>query len=117
MNHYQISSFEVKEQAELKNWTSIFVSNVEYENSSMACIKAKEMKLFPQRYIPYNYTFLVWSDSKLNVNYIGVNLTIRSWNKHTAVVARPHPYMCCGADLEFRESMNQERYYKEKDNC
>ena len=82
------------------------------------------MKVFPQEWVgkvaSQGYDFAVWVDHKYNVRVDAVRKTAASWDPKHALLMLRHPFLCgkalnCGAHEEFRESMHQERYRRQRD--
>lgn len=102
-------------QASEKKWKIIMINETSTGDQIENAMASKKLKVFPQYFIPVNYDFLIWFDNKFNVNTKGVLNVISTWNNETAMMLHKHPFLCCGADLEFKESMKQKRYFQQKD--
>ena len=75
----------------------------------------KRMKVFPQSFISdREYHFVAWLDNKWNWNTVGTEDAIARWNPDTVVQFHRHEFVCCGADLEYKASMPQPRYYLQR---
>jgi beta-1,4-mannosyl-glycoprotein beta-1,4-N-acetylglucosaminyltransferase len=87
--------------------------------------ESKKLKVFPQQYLPVGqqYDFVLWFDNKFDLNTGNVLSTIvnsSTWGpggdsrtKHgsgTSMMLHKKPSPCCGADLEYRDSLLQPRY-------
>ena len=118
-NSFFINNLDaLAERAHAEGWVPVHIDMgtidlLDYVQTTMA---GKPMKVFPQTFVPNGtqYDFVVWFDNKFNVNVKGTFDVVHAWDPVHAVVMHKHPFLCCGADLEFMESMKQDRYLKQK---
>ena len=75
----------------------------------------KSLKLYPQKFIPKTYDYIVWFDNKFDVNVNGTIQTIKNWNPNVSMMLHRHPFLN-NISEEFKESMLQKRYIVDKEN-
>ena len=78
------------------------------------------MKVFPQKFLPVitngpAYTVAVWFDNKFDINERAVSDVAHMIDSRVSTYVHKHPFICCGADIEARESLLQMRYKKGKE--
>ena len=75
----------------------------------------KSLKLYPQKFIPKTYDYIVWFDNKFDVNVNGTIQTIKNWNPNVSMMLHRHPFLN-NISEEFKESTLQKRYIVDKEN-
>ena len=105
---------DVAQAALAKGWIPIMnmcENTATYIDSTQA---SKPLKVFPQQFVSrvskQAYRFMVWYDNKFDVNVAGVSDAVAQWNPNHALLMHRHPFLCCGADVELKESMKHHRY-------
>lgn len=76
-------------------------------------IVSKPLKVYPDQFLPKGYHYIVWFDSKFDVNITGTLEAIRNWKQDKAIMLHKHPF-AKNIEEEFNESMKQKRYVKER---
>jgi len=108
---------ELKHRAHKAGWRPLHIS-VEGFNMTDAvdtALAGKRMKVYPQKFLPMvnnsaTYNAVVWFDNKFDINEPAVSDVIQTFDSRVGVYMHKHPFLCCGADLELKESMYQNRY-------
>lgn len=97
-------------------WTSLLVdvplvnSSESTENAVFNSFMSKSLKVYPQTYLTKSYDFIVWFDNKYDLRADKVLAVIKHWNTSVAMMLHRVYMGCCGAESEFRKSINQPRY-------
>tara|TARA_Y100001963_G_scaffold142360_1_gene211833 strand:- start:2043 stop:2768 length:726 start_codon:yes stop_codon:yes gene_type:complete len=93
-----------------------------YDEHIYPTISAKQFKVFPQLFLKKEYDYVVWSDNKINVNYIDTIKTTKEWPKDKAMLLHKHPFWyrrqlykrVRNVQDEFNLCMKQSRNKKQK---
>lgn len=103
------------------NWKVIYLENLpvvdslfDVESDRLNSAHAKPLKVYPQRFLPKTYDFIIWFDNKYQLLTDVVLNSIYHWNPAVAMMLPPRPE-CCGADLEFVAAMMQPRYMVDRE--
>ena len=117
-SYWITNNIKLAKTAKIKGWNSIVINlpncPIDMNPSIYWALQSKKIKVFPQKYLPNDYDFVVWSDNTFEVNNNGVIKHIQNWDNQNAVVFHKHPFLCCGADIELTESLKQKRYLLQK---
>ena len=120
-SYYVTNNTELAKNAQIKGWIPVIVNLREPDTEDITdkyiywCTKSKYFKVFPQEYLQgKKYDFIVYFDNTFNVNVKNVNKHIQNWDIKNSVVFHKHPFLCCGADIELKESLKQDRYVRQK---
>lgn len=110
----------MSDTAKAARWrvANVSATDNDYINSTMS---SKQMKVYPQQFLlslgipEAEVDFVVWFDNKFDVNTAGVLNVTTNWDPTHAVMLHLHPFLCCGFDSEFEESMKQPRYFAQRE--
>ena len=108
---------ELKDRVRTAGWRPLHISVDDFNMTDEVDIvlAGKRMKIFPQKFLPVitngtAYTVAVWFDNKFNINERAVSDVAHMLDSRVSTYFHKHPFLCCGADLELKESMYQNRY-------
>jgi len=108
---------ELKHRVHKAGWRPLHISvdGFNMSDSVDIALAGKRMKVFPQKCLPTNngtaYNIIVWFDNKFDINEPAVSDVIQRLDSRIGVYMHKHPFLCCGADVEYKESMHQKRYF------